>query len=211
MAARVFITELDVNSQLRSMGLARRDLLKVVRACVAAYGEVTPFDPPSASGYEPYRIGTRVAREVFVPGGEGWEQDDTSNFSTIRHDVRRLKIAVMNTDDVTGEEDASPRNRSRKGILHARALGTRTGWLPGLPKPEPDEEIEHETWYLCLYIRDDVVRAELSLPKAIENSYIVAWDKRIILVGPDDWNEEDFGTDDLDEVDEFEPEVRRKR
>lgn len=214
VAAKVFVKELEVNSQLRAMGLDRRRLLNVIRAAVIGYGDVTPFDPPSARGFEPWRYATRGARETFVPGGEGWEQDDTANFSIIRHDVRKLKIAAMNCDDATGkidplDPDHGPRNRSKKGILHARAIGSSSGWIPGLPRPYPLPE--HETWYLCLYIIDDQVRAELSLPAAIENSYVVAWTKRIILVGPDDWAKIEFVDDDVDDTEQFEPEVRLRK
>jgi hypothetical protein len=122
--ALVRTKELDVNARLRELDLSRPILLDVLRKCVGAYGDCTDNDPPSAKGYEPYRIGTRQLREVVLPGREDWEKDDTANLSSIKNDKLRIKVVVLNTTDKTGNPDpkAVPRNRVEKGILHERAI-----------------------------------------------------------------------------------------
>lgn len=210
MPATVLVSELDIAARLASMRLNRQLLIEVIRACVSEYGNCTDNDPPSARGYEPWRWGTRELRERLLPGDEGWLKDDTANLSSIRNDDLKLKIIMLNSDDVTGnpQHAIGPRNRLKKGILHERAIGGLTGWLPNLPLPY--KIISHDVWYFCLHINGDKVLAELSKPAAIEGGYIRAWHERIIILGSGDWETLDLNTISNDSEPDIEINVRRK-
>jgi hypothetical protein len=210
MAVILRVREIEVDERLAALRLSRAVLIDAVRASVAAYGGCTDNDPPSARGYEPWRYGTRHLRELLLPADLGWIKDDTANLSSVRHDDLAIRIIVLNTDNKTGSltPEPGPQNRLKKGILHERAIGSATGWLPGLPKPF--DEPQHAVWYLCVHINGEKVLAELSRPAAIENGFVVSWSERIIIVGPDDWTKLDFSGIDEDSGPEFEISVRRK-
>ena len=210
MAVIVRIAESDVETRLAELRLSRDVVIDTVRACVAAYGGCTDNDPPSARGYEPWRYGTRHLRELLLPADLGWAKDDTANLSSVRHNEIRIKLIVLNTDALTGSlsPEPGPQNRLKKGILHERAIGGATGWLPNLPKPF-DEPV-HDVWYLCVHINGEKVLAELSRPAAIENGFIVSWKERILIVGPEDWAKMDFSGLNDDLGPDFDVSVRRK-
>jgi hypothetical protein len=128
-------------------------------------------------------------RQEFRP--HGWEADDTANFSTIIDHAAEIKIAVANTDAGTANVSFFPTNRSRRGELSRLAVEANQYSLP-LPgwsvEPEEAKTPGYATWYLCLYIAGDTVRAELSLPTSCEGGYFGGWSERIFLAsGEDDW------------------------
>jgi hypothetical protein len=210
MAVILRVEEIDVDGRLAGLRLSRAALIDAIRACVAAYGGCTDNDPPSARGYEPWRYGTRHLRELLLPADLDWKKDDTANLSSVRNDDVGIRIIVLNTDERTGSltPEPGPQNRLKKGILHERAIGSTTGWLPGLPKLF--DEPQHDVWYLCVHVSGEKVLAELSRPAAIENGFIVGWKERIIIVGPDDWAKLDFSGIEDDSGPDFEINVRRK-
>jgi hypothetical protein len=85
-----------------------------------------------------------------------------------------------------------------------------TGWIPGLPKPGPYESPPHDIWYHCIHVAGEKVLSELSRPDAIEDGFIVAWNERIILVGPDAWPGIAFETPDDSAGPEFDIVVERR-
>lgn len=207
MAARIRAEEWDVNARLRELRIPREALLETVRAAVAAYGGCTDNDPPGAKGYETYRAGTRHLRVEALPLDNGWERDNAGNFCSIRNDEIAVKIVVLNTDDATGDVVKTPKNRREKGIEHERAIEGISKFLPGM---EPEDEVLHAIWYLCLHISEEKVLAELSRPSALDGGFIVDWEERIILVAPGGWGALDFDADDDDGGPELEIDVRRK-
>lgn len=202
----------DVDRRLRELGLNRAGLNSAIRAAVAAVAGCTDNSPPTARGLMAWFAGVVRLREEF--GMHGWVRDDTANFSTIINHRQLAKIAVANTDDATGNVRVFPTNRSKKG-----ELGKQAAFLNQLRLPfdgwsaEPDEAKipGFATWYLCIYVNEETVRAELSLPTRIENGFFADWSERIILVANDDgWRR--TASPDVDEGDgpEFQVIVSRK-
>lgn len=201
----------EVDGRLHSLfGFSREQLLEVVKACVAARGDCTDNDPPAAAGWSAWRYGTRRLREVFR--SEGWEKDDTDQFSTIVDHERRIRIAVANTDSGTAVSHLSPRNRSRKGAASERAVDRNQYWLfPDLDvEQEPGPLSDYATWYLCVYAEGDDVRAELSCPIEIETGYFAGWNERIFIVQPGEWEDVDLTGIDGDFGPELQIDVRRR-
>lgn len=198
----------ESEQRLRELGLTKEGLLSAVRAAAAAVAGCTSDSPPISRGWLAWYQAVVRLRQEFRP--RGWEADDTANFSTIIDHSARVKIAVANTDAGTANVSFFPTNRSRRGELSRQAIAANQYCLP-LPgwdvEPEEAKTPGYSTWYLCLYIAGDTVRAELSLPTSCEGGYFGGWSERIFLTsGGDDWESaipDDGGP-------EFEVQVSRK-
>jgi hypothetical protein len=204
----------EVDHRLAELGLTREVLIEVVRACAAAHGACTDNDPPNAKGIEVWRWGVRRLREILRP--QGFDKDDTGGFSTVVHHERKLRIAVINTDEMTGVPgNHIPQNRARKGPNSQRAAAVNQ-LLPGveswpmLTAAGQAPVSTYATWHLCVYIDGEAVRAELSLLNGFDSGYFTECRERIILLGLGDWDDLDSiqGPEDLGP--DFDVDVRRK-
>lgn len=210
MAAIVRVELQDVVDRLSQLGFDREGLIEVVKAMVAAHSGCTANDPPNAPGFESYRIGVRVSREIFMP--KGWDKDNAGNFCTILNPHTRTRLAVMNSDDGAGLADRVPQNKSRKGAYSERAAAINQLCLAD-DWPIPDDvrdTRDYKTFHLCVFISERAVRAELSLLNEFEGGYFTDVFEKIILVGDGDWDKIDFGGRDSDAGDDFDVEVRRR-
>lgn len=212
MAVVVRSDEWDVNARLRDMGLRREGLISAIRAAVAAYSGCTANHPPIARGIMTWLAAVARLREEFLR--DGFVRDDTANFSTIVHHPKMLKIAVANTDENTGHPVADPTNRSKKGELGRRAALINQLSLPfgGVAAEPEDAKLPgFSTWYLCIYVHGDTVRAELSHPTKIENGYFSDWSERLVLIDSDDgWRRALTPSSDDGDGPEFSVVVTRK-
>lgn len=207
MSASVYVSKPEVQDRLRELGLHEAGLLSAVRAAAAAVSSCTINSPPIARGWLAWHDAVVRLRQEFRPSG--WEPDDTANFATIKDDHAGIKIAVVNTDDGAGNPASFPTNRSKRGEFSKMAIETNQLRLPFLGEPDELKSSEYSTWYLCIYVVGEIVRAELSLPTKCEGGIIGGWKERIMLVGCDD----DLrlrGAIDRDEGPDFEVRVTRK-
>lgn len=187
MPTVVRVTEWDVNARLRELGLTREGLISAVKAAVAAGAGCTSNHPPIAPGFMVWMAAVVRLREEF--SRLGFVKDNTANFPTIIHHGNLVKVAVANTDENTGHLVAKPTNRSKKGELGRRAAFINQMMLPFMGTPSEPEEAKlpgFSTWYLCIYVHGDTVRAELSHPTEIENGYFADWSERLVLIDSDD-------------------------
>ena len=187
MTATVFNERPDVQRRTRELGLTHEGLVSTIKAAVAAVGSCTADSPPGAPGWMSWHGAVVRLRQEFRR--HGWEKDDTANFATIVHPAHTVRIAVAGTDDATGNPRIYPTNRSRKGGLGQQAVSINQLRLPlgdGAMMPFRKAELGRSTWYLCLWISGEHVRAELSLPVLCPNGYFADWDERILLVSSDD-------------------------
>lgn len=217
MTAIVRSESWEVDRRLSELDLSRTALVDIVKAAVAGQDGCTENDPPNARGYESFRYGTRRARELLR--GQGWEKDDTGNFSTVINHSKRIRLVVMNADGGAGVIGRVPQNRCRKGPNSERAANAnqRVLFSPDeAPMPEADgkpPQIDgYATWHLCVYIGVDTVRAELSLLNDFQGGYFIGQFEKIIVIGDGDWKTAD-AFDEPDEGDdgpEFDIQVTRK-
>jgi hypothetical protein len=178
----------DVRQRLGQLGLTVDLLFQVVQACQAARGGSTDNDPPSAPGWLTWQMGTRRFRELLRP--LGWEKDDTENLSTVVNHALQVRIAVTNTDDGTGLPHLTPSNKSRKGSCSEKAAD-QNAQMP-LPLPGFMEAFEaqvraaaipgYATYFLCVYISGEEVRAELPYPIGFSAGHFRGWKERIIFL-----------------------------
>lgn len=215
MSGIVRANEWDVASRLAQLDLTKSQLIEIVKACVAGHAGCTDNDPPNAKGYESWRWGVRRARELLRQ--EGWEKDDSGNFSTIVNHKRKIRIAIMNSDDGAGLVDRIPQNRAKKGP-NSEKVATTNGQLLLIgsndwPVPTLSEQTnfdEYSTWHLCVHINGDVVRAELSLLNNFSCGYFTDYLEKIIVLGSGDWDKLDFVGDSDDYGPELDIEIARK-
>ena len=225
VGAKVRVENWDVESRLSQIGFTRHELLDVVDVIVAHASNVSENDPPIALGNDCYRWGVRTLRDIKRM--QGWDKDDTGNYCTLLHHERKIRIAVVNSDDNTGrtDPDAVPQNRSRKGakseeVSRTNELFQRQGhfsgddWAPPQEASNDQEFDDYTTWHLCVYVvslpgGDMIVRAEMSRLGGFTSGYFTECFEKIILLGVGDWKKPDFrGNDDLGP--DFVVEVTRK-
>jgi hypothetical protein len=210
MESSIYKHHYDADRRLRELGLSREGVLSAVKAAAAAVHRTTRDYPPIAGGLMAWMEAVARLRQEFR--AHGWEADDTGNFSTIIDHAGRVKVAVANTDEGTGNSLSQPTNRSKRGELSRLAIEANQLSLPfteWLAEPEEAKLPGYSTWYLCVYVRGEVVRAELSLPTSCASGYFGGWSERIILVsGEEDWMSSI--TPERDDGPDFEVKVARK-
>jgi hypothetical protein len=208
MVALIRKEPLDVTSRLSELRLSFDGLSEVLRLVFAECGFCNENDPSGTRGWTVYRWGVRGLREQFRP--KGWDIDRTGNLETIvNHDIK-VRVAVLNTDDGTCDEYRLPRNTNEKGPNSERAALANAALLPGAAEwprlrsdGTPAVTPEYDTWHLCIYVRDDELRAELSLLNDFCAGYFCSAAERIFLVRPGEWRSvvEKAPSEEIDVVD----------
>lgn len=209
----------NVPSRLRAMRLSLDGLLEVLGVIFSEHGICNENDPAGTPGWTIYRWGVRGLRERFR--SEGWCIDSTGNLETLVHHELKIRIAILNTDDGTCDPQRIPCNISEKGPCNARAALANADMLPGAenwPKTKADGTPavtpEYETWHLCVYIRGDDLRSELSLFDGFSGGYFLSAAERIFLVTPGEWDpvgDRDHDDGDDGGADSFDFNIERKK
>jgi hypothetical protein len=216
VAAVILSDEWQVVDRLAELALSRDGLLEVVHRCTAGYAGCTDNDPPAARGWEAWRMGVRGLREIFC--GKEWTKSDAGGFSTIVNHQLQLQIAIASTDEVTGliRGDLAPENRLPKGSTAERAVAVNQVMdqlplaLVGGGRPGDVHVNDYQTWHFCVYIRGDIVRAELSRYNGYSGGFLTNCRERIFIVAEGEWTTPDLGRGD-DSGPEFDFDIRRKQ
>ncbi len=177
----VLFNPVEVDPLLRSMELDREKFLAVLDHADAQRALCTSNDVKGFDLITMHDKAVRGLRERFC--GDRWEKDETDNQAGIRNPHLKIRIVPCNFDENAGNPDPSvtPRNRHLKGSASkAKVRYNQTGWLPGLPMPEPTQD-EYTTWLLGMYADDDGRGAELSLPLNFSGGKFSKFVTRIIL------------------------------
>lgn len=198
--------------------LSREQLLDVIGVMVGARRDCTDNDPAGSVGWASYQHGTRRLREVSMPSG--YRKDATDQIEAAAHDKLKIKIVIANTNAGTGLEEYEPKNLSQKGAATDRAISPNQTTFISLLEAQPGvvnirlqntDKNGYLTWYFCLYHDGDEVRAELSLPKDVENGFFKDFIERIIIVGREGFDGTAIKRDDDDgATSEFDIPVSRK-
>jgi len=170
------------------------------------------FDPVTIPGTEAWRYPTRYLRSACHD--MGWRMDNPKNLPLTISDEHKVNLTVSSGDEVTGMVYSSrqPRTKNPKGSILEAAVTRNVNQAPLFPELEPENvrefhrTMQYPTWVFLLFITDDEIRAELSLPNEMDGSdHITGWAERIIIsVMPPDVIGEDFepetGPDILPEI-----------
>lgn len=216
IAPIMYKTELEVGAKLDQFGVSIEDAIRIVRAVVTAHNDAVDFDPTTAAGQFRYIYGTRAVRELWC--SKGWEVDRERGIESVYNSEQGTKIVYQSVDRAC-DDIIFPQAVSGKGDASRRLVErSTTGYL--FPEMEKDEERaltdgnlrnNATTWYFCVSVEGDEVRAELSLPFAIEGDNFSGFIERIYIITGGDWAGSGLiDLDDDDEALEFEPLISKK-
>jgi hypothetical protein len=182
----------DVSARLSELKLSLDGLNEVLRIVFAEHGFCNENDPAGTRGWTVYRWGVRGLREQYR--SSGWSLDNTGNLETLVNHALKVRVAVLNTDDGTCNKDRLPRNTNEKGpnseraaLANADMLPSAAAWPQTKPDGTPAVTPEYDTWHLCIYVRDDELRAEVSLLTGFAAGYFTGASERLFLVKPGEW------------------------
>lgn len=196
MLGTVFKGAVEVETKLASLGFELSELFEVVHAAVNGKRSCTANDPVSAPGWMAWREGSRRLREVALVKPE-MRRVNLDNVPWVYNDRARARFTVTNTAEGTGIVSRLPQPTSRKGAATDRAVASNQSTFfeetYGFPSPS---DLEHPnpafsnsttTWYLCIFVDDTEVRAELSCPSGMVAGAFDGFYERIILIGPGEY------------------------
>lgn len=182
MSARV-VYDAEAVDRLAELGLTVDIVERAILRAEAEAATCTAFDPPMMAGFIRYGRTVRFLREELVP--QGWHYDSPRNFCRTISPDREFAIVSTSGDAATGHPELTPTTKYPKGYATAQAVDTN-GQLrfdfDDLVIEEPLSGDNHlATWFLLYQIDGDVIRAEISLPSAMDGGSISEWEERIIL------------------------------
>ena len=171
----------------------------------------SPFDGPMAPGTDAWRYTLRSLRQQA--DARGWTMADPGNLSMTINEALEVAIVVFSGDDATGLAHLKPKSKNPRGSMVKQAIKRNTeqmslfGDVIEEEGPSVEEVLGYETWVLLIYITDEKVRAELSLPVSVDDKdYVSDWAERIIINVPlpgSEWEQApdaDSGPDILPDV-----------
>jgi hypothetical protein len=175
----------SIESFLTALGLDTKILHEAVKRGQAARNSATPHDPPNAGGLFAYVHTVRTLRDQLIP--QGWASCSTDNFALTVNPHTSIAIAVAGGDEDTGRSEGFPRTRNAKGRRTALAIASNQGDLFNDAEPvnithDEGADFVGQTWLLLYYADHREVRAELSLPTAMDDrGRVSGWRIRNIL------------------------------
>lgn len=201
----VHATPLSIRARLQELDIPLDLLIAAAQAGFIERMNATPFDPVTKAGTDAWSYPVRVVREGQE--ARGWRLDDPKNLPLVISDEHRINVTVSSGDEMTGIEKPkrAPRSKNPKGVLLESAIDRNTGQFDMFPDELPErlakfeKTLEYPTWVFLLYITDDEIRAELSLPISIDGKdHLDGWAERIVLSVPlpDEEQIDEPGSDD---------------
>jgi hypothetical protein len=174
----------DAIDCLADMGLNADILRRAVLAGVMAADTCTDLDPPGFRGYTQWGVCTR---ELRVGLAAGWTPRNRQNLPLVVSSDGATCITVGTGDAATGIQAATPQTKNPRGRVTLTAIMENAGQLTlfdGMDRIRiaPAAGLTTLTWILLFYRDGDMIRSELSLPRAWdENGRPSAWAERLIL------------------------------
>lgn len=210
--ARVIVQASSVSHHLNKLGVPMDALVKAAQNGFIERAMAHPSDPVTAAGTDAWRYTVRSLRASLVD--IGWRVDDPQNLPIAINDHLRVNITVSSGDEATGNPQKEPKTKNPKGTLLEAAVDRNAHQRELFPetiseaKRQFENTIEYPTWVLLIYITDEEIRAELSLPNSYgENSHLDGWACRLILEIPLP-DEETHSTSEDEDESEIVPQVK---
>ena len=212
----VYVQPWDIDSQLANLGLTAKILREAVTQGYQAFIDCTPFDPRFIPGTDAWSRTVRHLRAQLVP--LGWRIDDPGNYSLTISDPYQVNIVVATGNEATGLPHLTPKTKSHKGLFTALALRKNVTQLALFLEEVPQAEqkttftLQYQTWMFLIYVTEDRVRCELSLPLAMsKRGKVQLWKDRIILPAIDTNEPKPFEDDSEHDEDDLVVPVKRRK
>lgn len=212
LACRIYTTERDVEERLAPFGVTRVELVPIVQAVVAARADAVDDDPVTAAGQFAYIFGTRHLRAVFRQ--KKYLRHREQNIEGVKHPDRELKI-IYQSVDIAALDSHWPQAISGKGSAADRIIDAGQGSLFTREElerlnPATIAPVNKGVWFFCVSVNGDDVRAELSLPAAIEGGNFKGFIERVYILRGDEWASLRAAPKPDRDAAEFEPTVTRR-
>lgn len=187
-STHVFEASRMVSLRLRALKIPLGLLDDVRTSWSAAEASTTPFEPATAGGSKAWFAGTGTLRERLA--GDGWTAVDAMNWPVVIEPRGRWGVCVTSGDEMTGLVigDRQPSTRNPKGLVVASVVHMNNQLPLAFDEPSATAQprrvspsVIPPTWFLLLAATETELRAELSLPDAMEGDWISHWSQRIIL------------------------------
>lgn len=183
--AQIVITEAyDRDTRLAEMNLSFEGLRNAVTQGHAQRGLQQQYDPKMIGGVNAWARAVRILSEEFCDAAWGWSRDDLGGQPRIFNIPLQLAVIVQAGNRLTGFADAHPRTKYPKGqrtqaAVNMNGAGRLFGALEGESEPK---EGPIQTWLLLVHGSRSELRAELSLPSAMDKSnHVSDFSVRLIL------------------------------
>lgn len=179
-AAITHVTPASTETRLTSLGLSLHGIVRVLDLALGDRLACTENDPPSFPGQMRSARAVRYLREEYLI--YGWKADNTANYCRLidEHDI--TAIAVSTGDGATGDPTGFPKLAHRKGEMTMLAVQENDQQLDLFGEaPITPHNAGPMTWILLLNERNNLMYAELSLPRKVHNGNVIEWEERIIL------------------------------
>lgn len=177
------LVEAPAIDRLTALGLTVEIVERAIRRAEAEAATCTALDPPMMAGFMRYGRTIRFLREDLIP--LGWDYDNPRNFCRTINPARDFAIVATSGDEATGNPMLIPTTKYPKGYATVQAvdtngqLGFDFGDLGVDEVPTGEERLV--TWFLLYHADGEEIRAEISLPSAMDGGNISDWEERIIL------------------------------
>lgn len=193
-AVRIYREPTEVAERLAKFSVTVEELIPVIEAVVSARNDVVAADARVAAGTKAYLAGVRHTRFCFLP--KGWLMDSADGVESVIDPASGIKIVYQSVDQAC-VGTRGPQAINGKGPAAVSAIKRAQGMLFGadeLPEiaPERIAKLNSSLWFLCVSVNEDDeddVRAELSLPAAIENGNFKGFIERIYIVKSGEWKD----------------------
>ena len=176
------INPIDVANRLDQLGLNEAVLREAVNQGHLQRTRLTANHPIIYHGLNMWGEIVAALREQLRP--LDWEREDIGSYALTVNEDLKLAITVASGDEGTGNPDAHPTNRSRKGRNTVDAIEANRQFELFEMMPPPATEEGKQTWVLMHHtdVARGEIRVELSLPSGIgKDGKINGWAERIIL------------------------------
>ena len=166
-------------ADVASLGVEDEMLVEAVFRGEVARDSVSQFAPRTRGGFDAWSERVEAVREFLVPP-LGWRSAEPYNYPTVISPCGRIAIGFAAGDAATGDISALPMTKRSVGPATLYALSAQLSLFDSSVRGGGTGPL---TWLLLTNrINDEVVRAEISLPKTIdEASRVVGWQYRHIL------------------------------
>lgn len=200
----IFENAHDVDTKLYQLGLSSDELTEIALIAAAAKNEAVPIEPINAPGIFSYIAGTGAIRSTLIQ--KGWVLSRENNIEATLNQSLNVKIVFQNVDQACGE--AFPQPISKKGPATKKLVESNSLYL----FPEMEKEFQAAknttTWFFCVSIVGDKIRAELSCPYSLDRNQF-SFHQRIFII-TDDMELNTLDNNDDCIIDDFDITVTKK-
>lgn len=165
--------------RLERLGLSVDLLARVLGQAAADARTCTRHDAPMTPGVLFWSRANRYLAEELTPYEWLWTQRDS--ILRVIHPGRGHAVTAISAAGAVADLNGQVRTKNPKGPAMSR-LVARTNDLAFMTPDEVLYGVELDdipTWFLLYIRKGNTIRAELSLPSAMNGQYINAWSERI--------------------------------